>query len=137
MTIKAQLEALKTAISAKMVAGLITAGLTALDEYVLGGPTDGEKTSCGFYLGVGNEAPDSQQFQPVIQMQLPGVAYADALSYFNVLSDSIKTTSPTTVGCVSLSNFSYTEFPPDEDSATIFTTYLNYSAERDDCDGWA
>lgn len=137
MTIKAQLEALKTAVSAKMVAGLITAGLTALDEYVLGGPTDSEKTSCGFYLGVGNEAPDSQQFQPVIQMQLPGVAYADALSYFNVLAESIKTTSPKVLDVVSLSNFSYTEFPPDEDSATIFTVYLTYTAERDDCDGWA
>lgn len=137
MTTKAQLEALKTAVSAKMIAGLITAGLTALDEYVLGGPTDSEKTSMGFYLGVGNESPDTQQFQPVIQLQLPGISYPDALLYFNLLADSIKTTSPSLLGCVSINNFSYTEFPPDEDSATIFTVYLNYSGERTDCDGWA
>lgn len=134
MTLKEQLEALRTAISAKMAAALASAPLAALNEYVLGGPTDSDKTSCGFYLGVGTESPDGQQFQPVIQLQLPKITYAVGLSYFDLLIDSIAKSNPSLWGCVSLTSLSYTEFPPDEDSSTIFTIYLIYTTPRDDCD---
>jgi hypothetical protein len=138
MTIKDQLNALKTAISAvtAMPAALTLATLPALDEYVLGGPSDSALLSLGFYLGVGTEAPDRQSFAPVVQLQLPGTAYDVGLSYFDILVAEIKKVSPSVIGCVALDTLSYTEFPPDENNATIFTVYLQYSADRDDCDNW-
>ena len=136
MGISGQVDALKTILATGMPPALVTAGLPALDEYVMGGPTDSGRKSLGVYMGPWDESPDRQGFRPVIQLALPGVSYPDGLKVLEVLIGQLKIVDPSALDCTNLENISCTEFPPDEDSATIFTLYLEYSAERDDCDGW-
>lgn len=128
------LEALKVAAETDLSALLAIAGLAALDEYVYGGPTDTQKKSLGFYLGPGDKDAEMHRLKPVIQLQLYGTNYRTGLLYFQVIFEYLNSLDPITVGMTALERLSYTEFPPDESSTSIFTFYLEYNKMLDDCD---
>lgn len=134
MTVLERLQALKTFIETDFPPILVNAGLDAIEEYVLGCPTYSEKSSLGFYLGVGDENDEIVNFKPVIQLQLPRVQYTDALEYFNLLNELIKESDPWTLDITAIDRLSYTEFPPDETGNTVFTFYVEYRKDLDDCD---
>jgi len=109
------------------------AGLTALDEYVLGGPSDEDLLSMGFYLGPGDQDPEQIRFKPVIQLQLKGVKYSDSVEYFDKVHDYLNSIDEVKIGMTAKERFNYTEFPPDETGTTIYTFYPEYLKQLDDC----
>lgn len=128
-----QLSSLKSTVTAAVQSLIVAAGYDDFDEYVFGGPTEPEKRSVGFYLGVGHDSPDVSNFKPVIQIQLPGTAYEDSIKIFDIVYDVIKGVNPTGISTVSQNVFTYTEWPPDETSSCIFTVYCDYNEYSDDC----
>ena len=134
MSVYANLLLLKAEIEAEVPTLLNLSSLTALDEYVLGGPTDEQYSSLGVYLGPGDEDAEQINFKPVIQLQLSSVSYPNALPYFDVIFDFVKFLDAQKIGMLSLDRISYTEYPPDETGSTIFSIYLEYKKQTDDCD---
>jgi len=113
---------------------LVAAGLSPMDEYILGVPSDSNYKSCGFYLGVGDEDPEGDNFKPVVQLQLPRINYEESLKYYDVVYDVLRAIDPAAVGMTVLQRFSATEFPPDQTSSSIYTFYIEYIKLVDDCD---
>lgn len=134
MSAKVNLLLLKAIIETELPALLVTAGVDALDEYVLGSPTDSEIKSIGFYLGPGNEDVERVNFKPVIQLQLKSVNYEDSLVYFDVVFDLLDSINSKRIGMLDMEQISYTEYPPDETGTTVFSFYIDYKLMLDDCD---
>lgn len=133
MTVREMLLELKSIVSTNYPPLLVTAALDAMDEFVIGGPTEDNKRSLGFYLGPGDDSPDTLNFKPVLQMQLPGINYDVGTEYFDILNEYLKTIDPSLLKLVSADRISYIEFPPDETNSCIFNFYLEYSKDHDDC----
>ena len=127
------LTAIKTEITNKLPALLTAAGISAMDEYVIGGPTDEEFLSVGCYLGPGDKDDLIDSFNPVVQMQLRSVNYVDSLKYYDVLYNLLNDIDPKTISMTSLNRLSVTEYPPDETGTSIYLFFVQYRKDLDDC----
>ena len=135
MSFKENLDLLISKATAEIPALLVIAGLTALDEYVYGGPSDSEYKSLGFYIGPSDETPTDKRFKPVIQLQLPGISYEESLKYYHVIYDYLYySLNVTDIKMTGMDRLSTEEFPPDQTGSTIHFFYLEFFEELDDCD---
>lgn len=126
------LESLKSLVETNLPAVISAAGLTALEEFVLGGPTAAEKLSLGFYMGPGDDDPEMQNFKPVLHLQLYGVSYTESLSYFKEIYEYLRGVDPRAINMTAETRRSYDEFPADQFNGVIFLIYLEYMRELDD-----
>ncbi len=128
------LHQIQTDTAAALPALLVAAGLTDFSEYVVGPSREHDTSALCIYSDEVQHDDTANRITLIIQLQLSGVTFANAVKYADVVHAYFRGYEPSRLGMSLLDGISIDTWPMDNTRMTFVFFNISYSEPLDSCD---